>query len=182
VAERFPLGYDKIVKHPHLVVLALLTLLGGFLMCAGFVFVGGTIWYSRHLPDHEYLNAEDYANYAPLQPPTMAVPAPLEIPPGMRAITLRRGPETGAFLSPGSRVDIIGKVPEAENAEKLVTKVVVEKVLVLAVNTREAPLEDDGPITSGATFTVAVPMEQVERLEAAKKRGRLSAVLRRPGE
>jgi hypothetical protein len=108
VAQRFPLGYDKSVKHPHLVVLALLTLLGGFLMCAGFVFVGGTIWYGRHLPEHEYLDATAYAT--PMPPPTAAAPAPLDVPPGMRAITLRRDPETGAFLLPGSRVDIIGKV------------------------------------------------------------------------
>jgi hypothetical protein len=168
------------VKHPHLVVLTLLMLLGGFLMCAGFVFVGGTIWYSRHLPEHEYLDATAYA--APMPPPTAAAPAPLDIPPGMRAITLRRGPETGAFLSPGSRVDIIGKVPEAENAEKLVTKVVVDNVLVLSVNTREAPLEDGGPITSGATLTVAVTVDQAERIAAAKERGRLTVVLRRPGE
>jgi Flp pilus assembly protein CpaB len=155
-------------------------LLGGFLMCAGFVFVGGTIWYGRHLPEHEYLDATAYAT--PMPPPTAAAPAPLDIPPGMRAITLRRGPETGAFLSPGSRVDIIGKVPETENAEKLVTKVVVDNVLVLSVNTREAPLEDEGPITSGATLTVAVTVDQAERIAAAKERGRLTVVLRRPGE
>jgi Flp pilus assembly protein CpaB len=101
----------------------------------------------------------------------------------MRAITLPAGSETSGFVFPGSQVDILGKVPDADNGDKLVAKVIVEKVLVLAVNTtKEAPRADAGVIPSPTTYTVAVKLDDAERIVAAKERGPLTVVLRRPGE
>jgi Flp pilus assembly protein CpaB len=54
--------------------------------------------------------------------------------------------------------------------------------LILAVNTRDAPNEDAGVVASPATFTVAVTTAQAEKIAAAKERGPLTVVLRRPGE
>jgi hypothetical protein len=159
------------VKNPHLVVLAVLMLLGGFLMCAGFVFVGGTIWYGRHLPEHEYLDATAYA--APVPPPTAAVPAPVVVPNGKRAMSIRIGSELppGGFL-PGAHVDIIGKVPHLDLEDKVVTKVIIADAMVLAT----------GGEPSKEVVTVAVTVEEAEQLAAAKERGPLTVVLRRPGE
>lgn len=244
------------MKHPHLIVLALLLLFGGFLMCAGFIFVGGSVWYNHHRDDYLEAPIAKTAYSAPPAPATAMAPAsvsfvvvaavdmpagtkitdpasmlvlkpfvngaepgngfknpedlrgkvlardvdrnaPLTMkdvsfaddlfkpaPAGTRALTIRVGSDgASGFLLPGSRVDIIGKVPVAENAEKLVTKVIVEKVLILAVTTlREAPREEAGVIDSPSTITLAVTVEEAEKIVAAKERGPLTVVLRRPGE
>jgi Flp pilus assembly protein CpaB len=69
-------------------------------------------------------------------------------------------------------VDIIGKVPHAENGDKLVTKVIVEDVMVLAA----------GGEPSKEVVTVAVTVDEAEQLAAAKERGPLTVVLRKAGE
>jgi Flp pilus assembly protein CpaB len=158
------------VKHPHLVVLGLLTLFGGFLMCAGFVFVGGSIWYRHYREDYVEAPIAKTA-YAP--PVAVAQPATVAVPAGKRAMSIQIGSEQppGGFL-PGARVDIIGKVPHAENGDKLVTKVIVEDVMVLAA----------GGEPSKEVVTVAVTVDEAEQLAAAKERGPLTVVLRKPGE
>jgi len=157
------------VKHPHLIVLGLLMLIGGSLMCAGFVFVGGTIWYGQHRQERMMTKAV----YAPPVAAPVAPQAPVAVPARNRGITFRTGYEVApdGFL-PGSRVDIIGKLPDTDNGDKLVTKVIVEDVMVLAT----------GGGSSKEVVTVAVTPDEAERLVAAKERGALTVVLRRPGE
>jgi Flp pilus assembly protein CpaB len=104
------------------------------------------------------------------------------IPPGSLALTIRASSEEGALILPAARVDIIGNIPEAENAEKLVTRVIVKDVVVLAVNTeRHGPFSEGGPIHN-TVVTVAVTPEQAEKIVAAMQRGPVTPVLRRPGE
>lgn len=105
------------------------------------------------------------------------------VPPGLRAISVRVSFEHSGMLLPGARVDVIGKAVDAENADKLVTKVIVENALVLALNVmREALKQSDGVISNPVTITLAVAPQDVEPLVAAQARGVLTVALRRPVE
>jgi hypothetical protein len=157
------------VKYPHLIVLGLLMLIGGSLMCAGFVFVGGTIWYGQH-------RQEKMMTKAVFAPP-VAVPAPqpaFVVPDGKRAVSVRvtmDGAVVG-FILPGSRVDVISTVPDAEDARKALSKTIIQDVIVLALNTQGGQ----------SIVTLAVTAEQADTLDDAKERGSISVALRRPGE
>jgi Flp pilus assembly protein CpaB len=91
--------------------------------------------------------------------------------PGWRAVTIHRF-WTLRFPVPGSRVDIFGKIPSPEDPDKLMTKIVAENAVILAVNTG----------STSNNITVAVKVEQAEELLAAKERGRLEIELHRPDQ
>jgi len=223
------------VKHPHLVVLALLFLFGGFLVCAGFVFIGATVWHKQRGDDHSsvrivpvvvasvdmpagtkitdpakmlliksfpedaeppacFKNPEDLRGQVlvrdvdkntPITSKDVSRDKLARIPDGKRAMTVRVGSDaamTGPLVLPGSQVDIIGNVLQDDDPKKFSSKVIVENVLVLEVNTqREAPKEG-GIILNTATVTLAVTVEEAQKLAEATQRGPLTFVVRKPPE
>jgi Flp pilus assembly protein CpaB len=146
------------VKYPHLIVLGLLMLLGGSLMCAGFVFVGGTIWYGQHRQEEM----------------KKAMYTPLPVPDGKRAVSVRvaRNDALSSYV-PGMRCDIISTLPDPEDARKSHSEIIIEDVLLLA------PINwQDGHFIA----TLAVTAEQADTLDDAKKRGSIDLAPRRPEE
>ncbi len=102
------------------------------------------------------------------------------IPEGYRALTLQYTPVmgVGGFILPGDYVDIIGTYQPIFNAtEKDVSKVILQQVLVLAVqeNTDEEASKD----TQGNnTITLAVTLKEAEKLTYTEERASIRLMLR----
>jgi pilus assembly protein CpaB len=95
---------------------------------------------------------------------------------GRRAITVKVNEVVGVagFALPGNYVDVL--VNFKENEEKPVSKIVLERILVLAI-AQEASRDDNKPKVVNAV-TLEVTPEQAERLDLARSIGTLSLVLR----
>jgi pilus assembly protein CpaB len=93
----------------------------------------------------------------------------------MRAVALRINlTEDGSkFILPGARVELL--VVERDGPDKEVTKPLLEKVLVLAVDLQET--RDDKPLAD-ATITVAVTPADALKLLQATKHGEVRVELR----
>jgi len=221
------------VQRPHLVVLALLLLFGGFLVCAGFVFIGATVWQRQRGDDDRivpvvvaavdmpagtkitdpgkmlvvkafpedaeppacFKNPEDLRGqvlvrdvdkYTAITMKDVTRDKLARLPEGKRAMSVRIGSDAavvGPLVLPGSQVDIIGNVPQEDDSKKFSSKVIVENVLVLEVNTqREPPKKEGGIILNTATVTLAVTVEEAQKLAEATQRGPLTFVVRKPPE
>lgn len=98
------------------------------------------------------------------------------IDPGKRAITVRVNEVIGVagFALPGNYVDIL--VSTQDDQQKPVSKIVLEKILVLAV-AQEATRDETKPKVVDAV-TLEVAPEQAEVLDLARSIGTLSLVLR----
>lgn len=98
------------------------------------------------------------------------------IPEGKRAITVRVNEVVGVagFALPGNYVDVM--VNTQDEKEKPISKIVLERILVLAV-AQEASRDDTKPRVVNAV-TLEVSPEQAERLDLARSVGTLSLVLR----
>ena len=98
------------------------------------------------------------------------------IPEGKRAITVRVNEVVGVagFALPGNFVDVM--VNTADEEDRPISKIVLEKILVLAV-AQEASRDDTKPRVVNAV-TLEVSPEQAERLDLARSVGNLSLVLR----
>lgn len=103
---------------------------------------------------------------------------------GKRAMTVRVNDVIGVagFALPGNYVDILvstqneEKSKQGEHRDLSVSKVVLERILVLAV-AQEASLDDTAPKVVNAV-TLEVTPEQAEKLDLARSVGTLSLVLR----
>lgn len=106
---------------------------------------------------------------------------------GKRAITVRVNDVVGVagFALPGSYVDIIvntiqdpkdGKTTGPDRSDQSISKIVLEKILVLAV-AQEVNRDDTKPKVVNAV-TLEVTPEQAEKLDLARSVGTLSLVLR----
>lgn len=105
---------------------------------------------------------------------------------GKRAITVRVNDVVGVagFALPGSFVDIIvntqkeaaGKSASSERTEQSISKIVLEKILVLAV-AQEVNRDETKPKVVNAV-TLEVSPEEAEKLDLARSVGTLSLVLR----
>lgn len=101
---------------------------------------------------------------------------------GRRAITVRVNDVVGVagFALPGNYVDVIVNTKDDRAAdrdkEESVSKIVLEKILVLAV-AQEASRDDTKPRVVNAV-TLEVTPEQAEKLDLARSVGTLSLVLR----
>jgi pilus assembly protein CpaB len=95
---------------------------------------------------------------------------------GKRAITVKVNEVIGVagFALPGNLVDVM--VNTKDEAEKPVSKIVLEQVLVLAV-AQEAGRDETKPKVVSAV-TLELTPEQAERLDLARSVGNLSLVLR----
>lgn len=102
---------------------------------------------------------------------------------GKRAITVRVNDVIGVagFTLPGNYVDIIvstekDPTPEANNREQSISKIVLERILVLAV-AQEVNRDETKPRVVNAV-TLEVTPEQAETLDLARSVGTLSLALR----
>jgi pilus assembly protein CpaB len=104
------------------------------------------------------------------------------VPEGKRAITVRVNDVVGVagFALPGNYVDIMVNTEAAgadrSNEDKMISKIVLERILVLAV-AQEANRDETKPKVVNAV-TLEVTPEQAERLDLARSVGNLSLVLR----
>ncbi len=98
------------------------------------------------------------------------------IPEGKRAITVRVNEVVGVagFALPGNYVDVM--VNTQDERQKQVSKIVLERILVLAV-AQEASRDETKPRVVNAV-TLEVTPEQAEKLDLARSVGNLSLVLR----
>lgn len=98
------------------------------------------------------------------------------IGPGNRAITVKVNEVVGVagFALPGNYVDVL--VNTQDDRERPVSKIVLERILVLAV-AQEASRDDTKPRVVNAV-TLEVTPDQAERLDLARSVGVLSLVLR----
>lgn len=101
---------------------------------------------------------------------------------GKRAITVRVNDVIGVagFALPGNYVDILVSTPEesgkAQGPDKMVSKIVLERILVLAV-AQEVNRDETKPRVVNAV-TLEVTPEQAEKIDLARSVGSLSLVLR----
>lgn len=108
---------------------------------------------------------------------------------GKRAITVRVNDVVGVagFALPGSFVDILVNTQKdkdshaaADRAERSISKIVLEKILVLAV-AQEVNRDETKPKVVNAV-TLEVSPEEAEKLDLARSVGTLSLVLRNQGD
>lgn len=101
---------------------------------------------------------------------------------GKRAMTVRVNDVVGVagFALPGNYVDILvsmqGSAGDNGNAEQPISKIVLERILVLAV-AQESNRDDTKPRVVNAV-TLELAPDQVEKLDLARSVGSLSLVLR----
>jgi pilus assembly protein CpaB len=102
------------------------------------------------------------------------------LPEGMRAMAIRVNPESlvGGFVLPNSRVDIISATRDGEMQAQLL----MQDMLVLAVDTTSSRDPERGTTIIGSTATLAVTPEQATQLRLASQLGDLSLLLRGMGD
>lgn len=105
------------------------------------------------------------------------------LPQGMRAVSTRISPETGAggFILPNDRVDVIltrrMKSDSVVGGDTFLTETILRNVRVLAID--QMVKEDDGrQVVVGKTATLELAPEQTEVLALADQLGDLSLALR----
>lgn len=107
---------------------------------------------------------------------------------GVRALTIAVD-ETNALsglLQPGDRIDLLlswRPTPVAGMALPELTRTVMQDVVVIATgrHARATPV-DDAPGRTFSAITVEVDPEQAQKLIVAQRSGRLTAILRNPGD
>ncbi len=102
------------------------------------------------------------------------------VPPGKRAITVRVNDVVGVagFALPGNYVDVVVNTKDDRKPkdDQSISKIVLEKILVLAVG-EEASRDETKPKAVKAV-TLEVTPEQAEAIDLARSVGQLSLVLR----
>jgi pilus assembly protein CpaB len=105
------------------------------------------------------------------------------LPKGMRAISTKISPETGAggFILPNDRVDVImtrrEQVTELGRRERHISETVLTNVRVLAID--QAVAEKDGQkVVVGKTATLELGPAQAETLSLAQSMGEIALALR----
>lgn len=108
------------------------------------------------------------------------------VPAGKRAMTVRVNDVVGVagFALPGTFVDVLvntqGEGPANNDRDRTISKIVLERILVLAV-AQEADRDDTKPKVVNAV-TLEVTPAQAELLDLARSVGTLSLVLRNQSE
>ncbi len=106
------------------------------------------------------------------------------LPAGLRAISVKISPETGAggFILPNDRVDVIltRRQRSKRSGEGHVSETILTNVQVLAIDQALKSKKDgkDGKVAIGKTATLALKSFQAEQLALAEARGDLSLALR----
>jgi Flp pilus assembly protein CpaB len=104
--------------------------------------------------------------------------------PGYRAMTLRAGIENlnHGMLMPGARVDIVTVIRDAQEAQRNESRIFLQNIKVLAINTLAAQPEGKSAIPNPVTVTLMLRPDQVERLYLVSSKGHIGMVLRKPGD
>ncbi|MBI1748000.1 MAG: Flp pilus assembly protein CpaB [Acidobacteria bacterium] len=151
-------------------------------------------WPQNNLPQGHLSNPEEaigravVTNFVPNEPIVRAKLASLQsggglpaiIPDGQRAVTIRVDDVAGVagFVLPDTRVDIL-MTREIEG--KLVTKTVLQNVVVLAAGQQIQSDNDRNPIPT-AVVTLSVTPDDAEKVTLIGSEGRLQLVLRNPAD
>jgi pilus assembly protein CpaB len=100
------------------------------------------------------------------------------LPKGMRAISIRVSPETGAggFILPNDRVDVL--LTRKMSGNRDVSDTVLTNVRVLAIDQQIKTTEDGGQVIVGKTATLELEPIQSEVLALVESSGQLSLALR----
>ncbi len=106
----------------------------------------------------------------------------LQVPEGMRAVTIRVNIDTivAGFVLPNSRVDVVNTV-RADSARDSYSQIILENMLVLAVDTLDVK-DPDKRTNLSNTATLAVTPEEGMKLALAGTMGELRLMLRTPGD
>lgn len=101
------------------------------------------------------------------------------IEPGKRAMAVKGNAVMGlaGFVRPGDRVDVIVSMTIGRNDDP-VTKLVLERVKVLATGTQLAPPDEEGKTASVDVYTLELTPIQSERMALAATQGTLHFALR----
>lgn len=104
------------------------------------------------------------------------------IAPGHRAITVRVNEVMGVagFALPGNFVDVLVTAQDDTELGRMMSRIVLERILVLAV-AQEAGRDETRPKVVSAV-TLEVTPQQAERLDLARHVGQLSLALRNQGD
>jgi pilus assembly protein CpaB len=100
---------------------------------------------------------------------------------GMRAVAIKvdAGSSVGGFVLPHTRVDVVSVVKQ--NEHNTYSKIILQNVLVLAVDTIQNKPDDKNAIVSN-TVTLQVTPQQAEALTMATELGKLNLILRAYGD
>jgi pilus assembly protein CpaB len=100
-----------------------------------------------------------------------------DIPAGMRAIAIGAGEvmAVGSTVKPGDRIDVLATYTDPV-AHQETTQMILQNVLVLAVNKGET--DQQGKNGANSSMTLAVKPEEAELLTAADRAGALRVALR----
>lgn len=101
------------------------------------------------------------------------------IEPGKRAMSVKGNKVMGlsGFVRPGDRVDVIVSLTQGRD-EKAVTKLVLERVKVLATGTQLSAPNEEGQVASVDIYTLELTPAESERLALAATQGTLNFALR----
>ena len=101
------------------------------------------------------------------------------VAPGKRAMAVKGNKVMGlaGFIRPGNRVDVLVTMPVGSREEKI-TKLVLEKMPVLATGTELEPQGDGEKPSSVDVYTLEVTPEESEKLALAATEGTLNFALR----
>jgi len=127
------------------------------------------------------LKAKEQIRSSDLAPEGQTPGISYEIPPGMRAMAIAAGEimSVGTAVKPGDHVDVLATYSEP-NTHQETTRVVLQNVLVLAVNQGETASQ--GPTGAKTSMTLAVKPEEAELLMAADRAGVMRVMLRSPSD
>lgn len=100
-------------------------------------------------------------------------------PAGMRAVSVRvdEASSVGGFVAPGTYVDVIAIMQPQMDGAKQVSKVILQKVRVLAGG-QQMQTKPDGKPALVNTMTLEVTPTQAEKLKLAEAEGRLQLSIR----
>lgn len=120
---------------------------------------------------------------APIDIKTGGVVAVMD--PNKRAMAVKVNEIVGlpGFVQPGDRVDIMGtfdKPSSQQGQNKLITKVVLENTLVLAVGTQMERKKGEEEPVAVKVITLEVTLDEAEKLAMAENGGKLRLALRSP--
>ncbi len=155
-------------------------------------------WPKRFVPDGAALSIENAAGRVTRRP--LAIGEPVQetslLPEGSeaglvaviadtkRAISVKVDPVIGVagFIKPGARVDVIATLRRIDLKRKLpYTKVVLQDVLVLAIDQKLEEVRDGEPKLV-SVVTLEVDPKQAEQLTYTSHEGRLQLALRGPSD
>jgi len=111
---------------------------------------------------------------------TITLPVVNGVPYKAMAVRVTQESIVGGLVTPGARVDVLAT--ERQQNGKTMTTVILQYVLVVAVNDTTRRPDTDTSFKNATTVTLAVTQKEGMILQMAKERGTLSLMLRAPDD